>query len=639
VDQSTGRIDVIWYDQVNGTGTSDLTDVMHAHSTDGGLSWSCPTPLTDQPFHAEYGNTRSAPNIGDYIQCVSDNGALYTAFAKTDEPSYLTYAPDSYIDIATGAGADAPITFAATSISDAGCVTANGIVESWETIDLTVTIKNYSTCTSSITGINGALSTTTPGVTITSPWQSFGNLSAVGSVAMNGSPFVLELDPTFDSGENIELLLSLTSSAGGALVPFSLATGDPIETTLMTEDFDGVSAPTLPAGWSSDHVDGTGTLNPWRTSTTYSESGPNSAFCANVSSTSHNRLQSPPIAIPADADLVDITFDVTHDTEDDVERKVWDGALLRVEVDDGMAVTTVLAGAFASLCEPFYPWQMNRQSRADQPLEDLACWGDRTTPNFNPVHMQFPGLAGTTIRFFWDMGTDDSGGTSTGMFVDNIVVKSVEKPSVCTDPPAMAATPSPVEFWGVPANQTTCDSICIINEGPSTLTITSIAGCTTSPFSIDTSMTSPSIAPGDTTKMLVCVTPEKVDPFNCTVTIHSNAANSPTMIPVTVNSVTAIGPGDLPAPFEILGVAPNPFNPSTIVRFTLPERMPVTAEIVTVNGARVRFLAEDQPFEPGENQLEWDGRGATGSPVASGVYFIRVTTPLGTRIARAVLLK
>ena len=152
-------------------------------------------------------------------------------------------------------------------------------------------------------------------------------------------------------------------------------------------------------------------------------------------------------------------------------------------------------------------------------------------------------------------------------------------------------------------------------------------------------MTSHSIDPADTTKMLVCVTPTKEGPFNCTVTIHSNATNSPTMIPVSVNTVTAVGPGDLPAAFEILGVAPNPCNPSTIVRFTLPERMPVTAEVVAVNGARVRSIAEDQPFEPGENRLEWDGRNDGGFPVASGVYSIRVETPAGTRIARAVLLK
>jgi hypothetical protein len=121
--------------------------------------------------------------------------------------------------------------------------------------------------------------------------------------------------------------------------------------------------------------------------------------------------------------------------------------------------------------------------------------------------------------------------------------------------------------------------------------------------------------------------------------VYSNATNSPTVIPVTMDLVTAVGDDAGPMPFRIVSVAPNPFNPSTTVRFTLPRAMPVTAGVWTVTGARVRSLVEEKNFGAGTNELRWDGRSDAGSLAASGVYFIRVKTQLGVKVTRAVLLK
>lgn len=636
VDQGNGRVDIIWYDQVNGTGTSDLTEVMHTHSSDGGLTWSCPTPLTDEPFHAEYGNTTSQPNIGDYIQCVSDNGKLYAAFARTDDPSYLTFAPDTYVDISDLSVADAPVSFFGVNFVDTGCNSGNGFLETGETVDLFVTVQNYSSCLGAISGISGTLTTTTPGVNITSGTQSFGALAGVGSTNANGSAFVFTLDPVFNCGDDIEFLLTMSTSAGSALLPFRMASGFPNETVLLSENFDGVAPPALPAGWITTAV--TGISNRWETSTTFSSSGANSVFCADIGATSLNRLITPSIVVPANCDLVDVTFDITHNIELDSERKAWDGALLRVEIDDG-ATQTVLAGAFASQFDPFYPWQANRQSSSGQPIQDLSCWSSDVTPNFNNVHIQFPGLAGTTVRFFFDMGTDGFVGTATGMFVDNVVVKSVEKTCSCADVTTAIASPASVLFTNVQAFFTSCDTVGIVNQGPGILNIDGINGCTAVPFSIDTSMTAHTLAPGDTTRLVVCVKPTGQGPDSCTITLVSNAGNSPITIPVALDVVTAFEPTRLPKPFAITGVSPNPFNPSTTVRFSLPERLAVTAEVWTVGGARVRVLARNRPFAAGDAELRWDGRSDRGDPVASGVYFIRVKTALGRRVARAVLLK
>ena len=46
-----------------------------------------------------------------------------------------------------------------------------------------------------------------------------------------------------------------------------------------------------------------------------------------------------------------------------------------------------------------------------------------------------------------------------------------------------------------------------------------------------------------------------------------------------------------------------------------------------------------QRFEPGDNKIVWDGRTDKGTQAASGVYFIRIETRLGAKVARAVMLK
>jgi hypothetical protein len=198
--------------------------------------------------------------------------------------------------------------------------------------------------------------------------------------------------------------------------------------------------------------------------------------------------------------------------------------------------------------------------------------------------------------------------------------------------PTLFAFPDPMAF------QTQCDTITLVNVGGATLDISSIVGCNSTPFTIDTSMTAHTLLPGDTTKIGVCVTPP-VDFDTCTVTVTSNASNSPTEILVYVDAVTGIETSNTPGSFRIVSVAPNPFNPSTTVHFTLPAAMPVTAEIYSVTGARVRVLSDERLFGPGNNRITWNGKNDYGSPVASGVYFVKVRTQLGIKVTRAVLLK
>jgi flagellar hook assembly protein FlgD len=83
---------------------------------------------------------------------------------------------------------------------------------------------------------------------------------------------------------------------------------------------------------------------------------------------------------------------------------------------------------------------------------------------------------------------------------------------------------------------------------------------------------------------------------------------------------------------------PNPFNPSTELSFELTHEGAVSLEIFDLSGRRVRTLL-DGIFSAGVHRAPWDGSDATGAPVASGVYLVRVRSGDSVDQQRLVLLK
>ncbi len=68
---------------------------------------------------------------------------------------------------------------------------------------------------------------------------------------------------------------------------------------------------------------------------------------------------------------------------------------------------------------------------------------------------------------------------------------------------------------------------------------------------------------------------------------------------------------------------PNPFNPSTEIRFTLPEAGHTVMAIFDVAGRRLRVL-QDGWQKAGEHRLDWDGRDEEGRLLGSGCYLARL---------------
>ncbi len=88
-----------------------------------------------------------------------------------------------------------------------------------------------------------------------------------------------------------------------------------------------------------------------------------------------------------------------------------------------------------------------------------------------------------------------------------------------------------------------------------------------------------------------------------------------------------------------LAAWPNPFNPSTTIRWALPGPGELRVEAFDVKGRRVRRLF-DGPVATTSGSLNWDGRDDGGRALPSGLYLLRLSSERGlVATGRAILLK
>jgi hypothetical protein len=91
-------------------------------------------------------------------------------------------------------------------------------------------------------------------------------------------------------------------------------------------------------------------------------------------------------------------------------------------------------------------------------------------------------------------------------------------------------------------------------------------------------------------------------------------------------------------PTRLYQNVPNPFNPSTEIRYAVGRRGRVEIEIFNVAGARVRRLVDGE-HEPGTYRIRWDGTDDAGRALSSGAYFYRFRADGKTDSKKLVLLK
>ncbi len=94
----------------------------------------------------------------------------------------------------------------------------------------------------------------------------------------------------------------------------------------------------------------------------------------------------------------------------------------------------------------------------------------------------------------------------------------------------------------------------------------------------------------------------------------------------------------MPSGFELEANYPNPFNPSTKLRFTIASTAKAVLAVYNTLGQRVRLLFEGEAG-PGVYEREWDGRDEEGGVVSSGVYLFELRSGSNVQRTKGILLK
>jgi hypothetical protein len=97
-------------------------------------------------------------------------------------------------------------------------------------------------------------------------------------------------------------------------------------------------------------------------------------------------------------------------------------------------------------------------------------------------------------------------------------------------------------------------------------------------------------------------------------------------------------PGTPAAAFMLYPCRPNPFNPSTVIRFDLPVDGMVRLSVYDVSGRLVRRLV-DESLPGGTHEAIWDGRDVSGRGMPSGSYMARIEFGGRTRTTRLGLVR
>ena len=90
--------------------------------------------------------------------------------------------------------------------------------------------------------------------------------------------------------------------------------------------------------------------------------------------------------------------------------------------------------------------------------------------------------------------------------------------------------------------------------------------------------------------------------------------------------------------FTLFPAYPNPFNPTTQIRYDLPEDALVNITIYDIMGRSIRSLVNSKQTA-GYRSIQWNATNDAGSPVSAGLYLYTIQAGEFRQTKKMVLLK
>ena len=108
---------------------------------------------------------------------------------------------------------------------------------------------------------------------------------------------------------------------------------------------------------------------------------------------------------------------------------------------------------------------------------------------------------------------------------------------------------------------------------------------------------------------------------------------------ITGDGADITGVGNVPGIAFATSNYPNPFNPSTTIKYSMPKAGHLTLNVYNVRGQLVKTLIDGARPAGADQTIVWDGTDNLGSAVSSGVYFYEARTGGEVKVQKMALVK
>ena len=309
----------------------------------------------------------------------------------------------------------------------------NGAADPGETLTMNFGLKNMGIVTTS--NLVATLQTN-GGILSPSGPQTYGILAVGGgAVAM---PFTFVASGSC-GGTNTATLQLQDGAANLGLVTFSFRLGQPSASSVFSQSFDGVSAPALPAGWTTST---SGAQSNWVTSTALKDTSPNSAFSPDPAAVGINELDSLAFSLPPGPSQLSFRHNYNLEAASSGSTG-YDGGVLEIRIGGGAYADILSAGG--SFVSGGYTRTIS--SSYSNPLAGRQAWSGNSGAFVTTVVNLPAAASGQTVQLRWRCGTDNSV-SKPGWYVDTVSISN--SAYVCCSAPTGSA---PV-ITLAPTNQT-----------------------------------------------------------------------------------------------------------------------------------------------------------------------------------------
>lgn len=620
-------LSVTWYDRRRDPADA-LIERWGANATiTGGTVAFGPNYRISPPFGVVVGvdPVINATYMGDYDMMTADNSFYYGTWGDNRDQS-----------IAVPGRKNANVRHARVPKAGPGAVVdmnsyaitggnGNGRIDFFECNDFRVTLANNGSATA--TGVSATLTTSTPNVVILQSPQTFANL-APGATAVNATPFKISTLAGFACGTPVALTLTVTSSGGTEVTAFSLPTGgsDYSVTTSTAAVIDTAGA--VDIGNHGDDVSTPVTLPfPYTFyGTSYSA----------VNASSNGTLQFLAATTPYDNICLPagtLNEAIVPHWDDQMTSLTYPGKGIYTKTT-GVAPNRVFSIEWRTVYYTPSTQSANYQVRLFEGQQKFEIvYGQVEQLGSSATSGVQKGTGANATQYSCNAAT-----LAAGLKVTYQIQACVSGGGDCATLPitlgAMSATPlrpgvvrvawttlTEVNNYGFEVQRREGNDAEFLSLPGGFMPG---AGTTTEPRHYTwTDNAAPS---GE-------ILWYRLKQIDLDGTIHYTE-------PVLASSPTGVEEGGTPAAFALGQNFPNPFNPSTTIRYAVPAPAQVTIRVYDLLGREVATLVNGA-LQPGFHSVDWNA-----SAAASGVYFYRMEgTPLAgqgakfTEMRRLTLVK